>query len=226
MATFGTQRSWCAVLAVLCASVPLTAGAQGARLAERQQTFGAVLAPPVLPNGATSTYAYIGAPEVAVGYRYGLGVVELEGKAILDWFQLSLAVELRLKFAILRGGPFELAAYLAGAVVGDTGAKWLDDRNFAAVLARGSLGAIASYRLSDTLRLLGTLDIPASWALQTRGGGRFRPLVGPGIEIFLGNDVTALVAGQLGVDSMKQPGGTPDTRLGWGFQLGLGYRIF
>ena len=78
----------------------------------------------------------------------------------------------------------------------------------------------------DTLRLLGTFDIPFDLPVTGMGGARATPVAGGGVELYLGNDITASVIGELGVELIKPPGSDMFSRLGYSLKLGLGYRIF
>ena len=48
---------------------------------DKKETFGAVVGPSTLPAGATAAYAYVGLPEVGVGFRQGLWFGEWEARA-------------------------------------------------------------------------------------------------------------------------------------------------
>ncbi|RKI63418.1 hypothetical protein D7X55_20140, partial [Corallococcus sp. AB049A] len=54
--------------------VPAWASAQEAEVSFSQEDpLGSVVAPVMLPAGATALYGYTGAPEVGLGFRQGLG---------------------------------------------------------------------------------------------------------------------------------------------------------
>ena len=68
----------------------------------RLETFGGVLMPAVLPQGASSLYAWAGAPEVGAGYRQGFGGLELEGRARFDYLRVALTGELAARLPLDR----------------------------------------------------------------------------------------------------------------------------
>ncbi|HZI10807.1 MAG TPA: hypothetical protein VE153_10495 [Myxococcus sp.] len=54
----------------------------GASLASEDR-LGAVVAPVTLPDGSTSLYGFMGAPELGVGFRQGISGFELEARGWL-----------------------------------------------------------------------------------------------------------------------------------------------
>jgi len=87
-------------------------------------------------------------------------------------------------------------------------------------------GAVAGWRVAETVMVLGMVDLPLDLGLSPSGARRFQALAGPGTEIYLAQGVTLLVAGQLGVESFKQPREDAITRLGYQVKLGIGARLF
>ncbi len=223
-----TPSRWRAALALVI--VLACSRAQGASrdflgLADRRETFGAVLAPAALPEGANAFYAFVGLPEVGGGYRQGFSRFEVEGRARLDYLRLSLAVEGVGRYALPAQGPVELAPYLGLGVVGNTGSRYFDEANFGYVGLRAVGGLVVSYRLMETLRIVGALDVTFDLPLGT-GGYRFTPLAGGGVELYVGKDNSLLALGQLGADVMRPPVGFSTSRLGYTVKLGVGYRVF
>lgn len=214
------------MLALACSPALANSDKDALGLTDKKETFGGFVAPPVLPDGANSFYGYIGVPEVGAGYRQGFKGFELEGRARLNYLLLSLAAEGLARYPIILPGRWELAPYLGLGLVGDTGATYLDDTNFGYFGLRFVGGLVTSYRVAETVRLLGTLDVPFDLPLTGRGGARGTPVVGGGAEIYLGNDITASAIGELGVDVVKPPSQNTFTRLGYAVRLGLGFRIF
>ena len=195
--------------------------------AERQAQFGGAVAPAVLPDGAMSFYGYVGAPELAAGVRSGHSLFELEGRARVDYFRLSLALEGLARARVYERGALSVAPSLAAGLVLDAGATYLDADNFDAVFARITPGAVASYRVSETVYVLGLADLPLDLGFSPGGARRFQALGGGGIEAYLGEDVSLLVAGQLGVDALRErPAEDWNIRLGYTLRLGVGFRLF
>ncbi|MCE9668157.1 hypothetical protein LY474_10060 [Myxococcus stipitatus] len=191
-----------------------------------EDRLGAVLAPATLPDGTTSLYGYVGAPELGVGFRQGISGFELEARVRLNWFQLSAALELAGRVKVFERGSVTMAPTLSLGVVGNTGATYMDDDNFSGVLVRMSPGLVTGWRVAETVTLLGLVDVPVDIGLSNADSRRIQALGGGGAEVYLGNDLSVLVAGQLGVESFRERRGLSDTRLGWGVRVGLGARLF
>ncbi|MBF5042571.1 hypothetical protein FGE12_09180 [Aggregicoccus sp. 17bor-14] len=219
------------LLLLALSTVPARARAQAPvhlpGAAERQEQFGGAVAPAVLPDGGMSWYGFVGAPELAAGVRSGHSLFELEGRARLDYFRISLALEGLVRARVYERGPLSVAPSLGAGLVLDAGATYLDEDNFDAVFARVTPGLVASYRLSETVYALGLVDLPLDLGLSPGGARRFQALGGGGIEAYLGEDVSLLVAGQLGVDALRErPAEDWTTRLGYTLRLGVGFRLF
>ncbi|AEI68442.1 hypothetical protein [Corallococcus macrosporus] len=192
----------------------------------REDPLGAVLAPVTLPDGATTLYGFVGAPELGVGFRQGISGFELEARARLQWFQLSAALEVAVRRKVLEQGLLSLAPTLGLGVVLNSGATYMDDRNYSGVLLRVSPGLVAGWRVADTVSVLGLLDVPVDIGLSNGQSRRIQALGGGGVEVYLGSNLSALAAGQLGVESFQERSGESHTRLGYAVRLGLGVRLF
>ncbi len=216
------------LIVCLLLACPFAARAQvPPELEENPNWFGAFAAPAVLPSGAASTYAYAGAPSVGIGYRQGLaGYLELEGRVELDYLKLSLIPQGYAKLVAFQRDRLQLAPLIGIGAVLNSGATYIDDENFSYFGIRVIPGANLSYRITEIASLIGELRVPIDFTLSPSGGSRVTPLLGGGAEIFLGDDVTAGIVGQLGVDVLKEPLGVPQARLGYSVRIGLGYRLF
>jgi hypothetical protein len=218
-----------ATLTVILATAfaPSLAGAEGTPpLPDKRETFGGVVAPAALPVASSSLYAFVGLPDLGVGYRQGFSDFEIEARAKLNYLQLAFAAEVLGKYALARQGGLDVAPFLGVGFVADSGARYFDPVNFSYLGIRALGGLAVTYRLGDTVRLVGQLDVPFDFPLGPQGGSKFNPLAGGGAEIYLGEDFSGLLLGQLGLDVMKEPGGVPQTRLGYAIRLGLGWRLF
>ena len=193
---------------------------------ERKQRFGAVVGPAALPDGSMALYGFVGAPELGLGVRSGLSLMEVEARARVDYFRVSLGLEGLVRARVYARGPLTLAPTLGVGLVLNAGASWLDEDNFDAVFFRILPGFVASYRVSETVQLLGLADLPLDLGLTPGGARRFQALGGGGVEAFLGEDFTLLLAGQLGVDVLRERAGSAETRLGYALRLGVGFRLF
>jgi hypothetical protein len=219
-----TRYAW---LLALVLTLPAASAAQeGTPPAREAWSFGAVLAPVTMPEGMTALYGYVGVPEMGVGFRQGISGYEFEGRARLDYFRLAGIFEAAARRQVLVRGDLSLAPTLSLGLVLNSGSEYLDEANYPGVLLRLSPGAVASYRVGETVALLGLVDLPFDLGLNASGLRRFQALAGGGTEIYLAQGVTVLVAGQLGVDSFKQPREAAVTRLGYQVKLGIGARLF
>jgi hypothetical protein len=207
---------------------PLIAHAEApVELKENPSWFGGFVAPAVLPAGSASFFGYAGAPSVGFGYRQGVaGVIEFDGLIDLDYFTLSLDPQATMRFLVWHNDQVQLAPSLGAGLVFDTGATYIDDRNFSNVSVRLLPGFNASYRFTEIAALVGDLRVPIDLAITPAGGRRFQPLGGGGAELYLGEDITAGFLGDLGVDVVHHSNGDTFTRLGWSVRIGIGYRLF
>ncbi|MFP2913646.1 hypothetical protein ACLESD_53420, partial [Pyxidicoccus sp. 3LFB2] len=165
-------------------------------------------------------------PELGVGFRQGIAGFELEARGRLQWFQLSAALELGARLKVYERGALSLAPSLGVGVVLNSGATYMDDDNFSGVLLRVAPGLVASYRVADTVSLLGLVDLPIDIGLSRDKARRFQALGGGGVELYLGSNLSVLAAGQLGIETFRERVGRGETRLGWSTRLGLGARLF
>jgi len=210
------------------ALLPPLAAAEPAsgQMPDKYESFGAVIAPASLPRGATALYGYAGAQDIAAGFRQGMNFVELEARARLNYFLLTISAELLLRHTFYRSSAAELAPYLGAGFVYDSGSGYIRAGNFQYAGVRAMGGLIATYRLAETVRAVGELDIPLDVTLSVSNGYRFFPLAGGGVEVYLGSDVTGLLMGQFGLDILREPQGVPVVSFGYQLRVGLGFRLF
>lgn len=207
--------------------MPALASAQDADVSfSNEDPLGSVVAPVMLPAGATALYGYTGAPEVGVGFRQGLGALEVEARARFDWFKLGVALEFLGRKEVVRRGAFQLAPTLGLGLVLNSGSTYMDSRNFSGVLVRILPGMVAGYRVADTVELLGLVDLPIDLGLTGDKQRRFQALGGLGVEVYLGGNLSLLAAGQVGVETFQERAGAGHTRLGLTGRVGLGTRLF
>jgi len=192
---------------------------------DRRESFGAVSAPSALPAGATSSYLYLGVPELGVGFRQGLAPGEWEARARLDYFTFSATGELLGKYRLYQGGKLDCSPYLGVGLTLSSGARYLDPAAFAFAGLRGLGGVTLGYRATDRVRLVARAEVPVDWPLG-QGGGRLRALAGGGAEVYLVDDFTTLLLGQAGLDWMETPQGVTSARFGYAVTLGFGLRHF
>jgi hypothetical protein len=195
-------------------------------LPNSKEVMGAVIAPAALPSGASAAYGFLGIQEIGAGYRQGTGGVEFEARATFNYLLLSAGAEVAAKYAAFRSDRIEVAPVLGFGLGLDTGARYFDKANFSYFALRPRIGAVSTFKVTDTLVALATIDVPWAFSVNPTGGTHTRPMAGGGVEVYLGSDMTALVLGQLGVDAIKEPLGVTQVRLGYQLMLGLGFRLF
>ncbi|QSQ14403.1 hypothetical protein [Myxococcus landrumensis] len=212
------------------APAPPEEGVEEIRFAPRssddEDRLGAVIAPATLPGRTTALYGYAGAPELGVGFRQGLSQVELEARARFNWFQISAALELVGRLKVYEEGCVSMAPSLGLGVVFNSGSTYMDDQNFSGVLLRMSPGFVVDWRVAETVSILGLVDVPVDIGLSKSESRRVQALGGGGVEVYLGNGMSVLLAGQLGLEAFREREGLSDTRLGWSLKAGLGARLF
>ncbi|KFE67194.1 hypothetical protein [Hyalangium minutum] len=214
------------LLLALVFALPVPVAAQGAAPAREEWSFGTVVAPAMLPEGASSVYGYIGVPEMGGGYRQGLSLFEIEARGRLDYFRLAGILEVGARKTVVSDGPTTIAPTLSLGLVFNSGSAYLDADNFGGTLVRITPGLIIGWRVADTVMLLGLLDLPVDLGLDPTGARRFQALTGGGAEFYLGSGISLLTAGQIGVESFKAPLKDNEVRLGYQVRLGIGTRLF
>jgi hypothetical protein len=191
----------------------------------RSQAVGAVETPAALPGGSTALYAFIGAPELGLGFRQGFDLAELEARVTFDWVQLAGVAEIGGRMAVFKSGGLVLAPGVFLGLKVDSGARYFDVANFAYLGLRPRLDFSMSYQVAETVQLLSKVEIP--WAIATNViGTQFTPTLAVGAEFHVGGPFSLLASALGGVDVTKEPLGVPQVRPAWGLRLGLGYRMF
>jgi hypothetical protein len=199
---------------------------EAARVEDRQRNFGAMLAPAVLPDGGSAVAGWVGAPEVGVSYRQGLSGWELGARARFDYLHLSTTVEAVGRWPVWSEGAWAVAPELGLGVTANPGSRYFDAQNLRGWFLRVDPALVATWRVVETVAALGTVEVPYDLGLSPGGTWRVKPLAGVGAEIYLGEDLTLSLLGQLGVDVFKEVRGVTQSRLGYGARLGLGVRLF
>jgi hypothetical protein len=213
------------LLALLFLSTPALAQERALPRSEKW-SFGAVLAPVTMPEDMTSLYGYVGVPEMGAGFRQGLDGLELEVKAKLDYFRLAGIFEVGARREVLTGETAALAPTMSLGLVLNSGTDYLDTENFGGVLLRLSPGLVGGWRAGETVMLLGLVDVPIDIGLSPSGAWRIQNLVGGGPEIYLGQGVTLLLTGQIGLEHFREERRDWNTRLAYQIRLGIGSRMF
>jgi hypothetical protein len=196
------------------------------RLETKQQSFGAVVAPAALPDGATAVAGWVGVPEAGVTYRQGMGGWELGVEARFDYLRLAVTGEAVARRQVWTNGTWSVAPKLGLGVMGDTGSRYFDEQNFRGLFLRVDPGLVATWRVAETVAVVGLVEAPWDLGLNPSGTWRVKPMGGGGAEIYLGEDLSVLAVGELGADIFKELRGVPQARLGYGVRLGLGVRLF
>jgi hypothetical protein len=188
--------------------------------------FGAVVAPAALSAASTAAYVFAGAPEIGAGFRQGLSGLELDVRVGFDYFAVAGALELSGRIPLAAAAPYQVAPALGVGMVFNSGAQWLDRDNFAYNGVRVSPALRIGRQLGETAAVLGELTLPVDVPVSQEGGYRFRPLLGAGGEVYLGQEISAGLMAQVGADVLKPPLAALRTRFAFAVRLGIGYRFF
>ncbi len=192
-----------------------------------EEGIGGVFAPAILPRGSMSVYALLGAPDIGGGYRQGFQMFELEARLWLNYLQASAVLEVGGKMLAYRKGILEFVPNLAVGVEANSGSRYYDRANYGYIAIRPRAALITAIRFTELATGLFVVDLPWSIALTNGGaGGHATPTVGFGAELQLGNTLSALLLGQIGLDVIKEPLGVTQLRAAWALRLGLGFRLF
>lgn len=195
-----------------------------ARPPSKASLFGAV-APAALPAGTIAFYGLVGAPDLVAGYRQGFAPFELEARAAFNYLDVSAFGDVALRFSWLTSDRLQLAPVVGLGLKASSGARYFDKASFPALSLRPRLGLVASYLATDTVSLIGHVDVP--WAIAlTAPGHQLTPTVGAGAEFAIGSSLSVVAMAQAGVDVVKEPLGVTQARFAWGARVGLGFRLF
>ena len=197
-----------------------------AGLARAERPFGAALAPAMLPSGSTAVWGFTGAPAIGVGFRQGLGSLELDAQAGFDYFDATLSGALDARFRVFASDGFELAPFAGLGFAWDPGATYANADNFFYSAVRLHFGVVASWALTERLAAIGTAELAWDVFTHPTPGYRVEPLAGGGLEVGIASGVSVLALGELGVDLRKRPGADVQSRLGYAVRVGLGFRLF
>lgn len=182
------------------------------------------IAPAAMPAGAISAYVLLGAPDVQVGYRQGISLLELEAKASFNYLTAAFTLDVGARMAVFKKGPVTLAPALGLGLVLNSGARYFDARNVGYSGLRPRVGLYGSVAFSEVVSGVFQAELP--WAFAFQGGYQATPTGGLGAEFQLNKELSGVVLGQLGVDVLKEPVGFAFARAAWGVRLGLGYRFW
>lgn len=192
--------------------------------AEEGKGLGAVMAPAVLPGGASAAFGFVGLPEIGGGYRQGLDLLEVDGVFRFNYLWVAFAGEGVARFRLPLEAPVEVSPFVGLGLVANTGADYFERLNFPYIGPRLHPGARIVKSVSETVSVLGEFDSTIDFGFA--GGARANTLAGGGAEVYLGDQLSVLAVGKLGIDLFKEPFGVTQTRLGYQLLLGVGYRLF
>lgn len=215
---------------VLTATVVLAALLGAPALAQQSKEpaegeLGSAIAPAALPAGGSSLWLTVGAPELAGGYRQGLGRFEIGATAHLDYLRLGATVEGNLRYLAIRERWLSLAPTLALGITGDTGATYFDEDNTAVVAARVHPGLLMTATVAEIFELLVGFDAPMDFGL-TSANTRVKLLAGVGGELYVGSGVSLVLMLQAGGEGFTTRFGNMEWRPALQARVGLGVRMF
>lgn len=188
--------------------------------------IGAVVSPAVLPGGGSSTWVSVGAPELAVGFRQGFGLLELGATARADYLRLGFTGEINARLLAFEERWLKLVPNLGVGLTGDTGATYYDEDNVSAFSLRVHPGLLATATIVELFDLLFAFDVPMDFGF--RGDHqRYKLLAGVGGELYVGNDISLMLMVQGGAEGFR---GRGTGELAWRptlvARLGIGFRLF
>jgi len=187
--------------------------------------LGSTIAPAALPAGGSSLWLTLGAPQLGVGYRQGLGAFEIGASGHLDYLRLGATVEGNLRYLAIRERWLSLAPTLALGFTGDTGATYFDEDNTAVVSARVHPGLLLTATVAEIFELLVGFDVPMDFGL-TSEHTRVKLLAGVGGELYVGSGVSLVVMFQAGGEGYTTRFGNMEWRPALQARFGLGVRLF
>jgi hypothetical protein len=187
--------------------------------------LGGAVAPAALNSGSLAFYGQLGAPDLALGYRQGFSLLEVEVRAVFNYLDLSVFADGGIRVPLFRGERWIVAPGASLGLKYGSGNRYFDRQTFQGWSLRPRAQFTASYLLQETIQLLGTIDLPLS-VLTTLNGYQVVPTLGGGAEFHLGGRLSISVLGSIGLDLLREPLGVPQARLAWGFRVALGYRVF
>ncbi|MBM7117754.1 hypothetical protein [Archangium primigenium] len=226
-----TMRTWWVgpwlAMAPVVAMTPGVVAAQETRMEAGPREVGAMLAPATLPEGGSAVSAWVGVPELGVAYRQGLlPGWEMGARARFDYLRLSTTAEVTSRVRVWTSGDWTLAPELGLGVTGNPGSRYFDTRNVRGWFLRVNPALVATYSVTETVTALGQVEVAYDQGLSTSSYWRVKPLGGVGAEVYIGEDLTLSLLGQLGVDVFHGASRITETQLGYGVRLGLGLRLF
>jgi hypothetical protein len=210
-------------LLLLWVVVPALAGAQVAE--GEPERFGAV-APAALPDGSTAFSGWVGVPELGAGFRQGIEGWELGARARVDYLRLAAVLEATGRRQVWTHGALALAPELGLGLTLDSGSRHVDDAGFPGVFLRVNPGVVATWRALERLSTVGLVEVPVDLGLNPAGFWRMKALGGGGAEVSLGEDLSLLAVGLVGLEAFRTEADGVRARLGYGVRLGLGVRLF
>jgi hypothetical protein len=202
------------------------AAAQETRVAPKPPELGATLAPAALPDGGSAVSGWVGVPELGVAYRQGLSFAELGARLRFDYLRLATTAELTARRRVWTDGTWSVAPELGLGVTGNPGSRYFDSRNTRGWFLRVNPAAVITRPVVETVTALGLVEVAYDQGLSSSVYWRVKPLVGAGAEIYIGEDLTLSLLGQVGVDAFHGANRVTEARVGYGARLGLGVRLF
>ncbi|WP_095980536.1 hypothetical protein [Melittangium boletus] len=227
------MRTWVVVPWVALARVAAAQETKSAPVTEqvaavdRHEDIGAMVAPATLPEGGSAISGWVGVPELGVAYRQGLlPGWEIGARARFDYLRLATTAEVTTRLRVWTDGAWTLAPELGVGVTANPGSRYFDTQNVRGWFLRINPALVGTYQVTETVTALGQVEVAYDQGLSTSSHWRVKPLAGAGAEIYIGEDLTLSLLGQLGVDVFQGASRLTQTQLGYGLRLGLGMRLF
>jgi hypothetical protein len=187
---------------------------------------GAIFAERPLPDGAVAMFAVLGYPSVGVGYRQGLGGVELGGVASFDYALTQLNLDAPFRFTLAESRRFRVGAGISPGAFFDLGATYIEPTNLSSAGLRVAATTDVSVLVTEGFHFIGSLAVPAEIALTERGNHRIAFLLGAGVEVGVGDGYSIGAQVLAGPELLHPRGGQSGGRLSISALAGIGKRFF
>ena len=190
------------------------------------EQLNAMLPEGALPAGSVAFYGSLGFPSVVLGYRQGVGPVELGLEGGFDYALAQLQAGVPLRVDVPVNGPYRLAVGLELGGFASFGAKYYEGTNRPSFgLAAKAMGDL-SYRLNEAVDLVASLQLPAQVPFTERGNLLVSARLGGGAEVGVGDGYSIGGQALIGPQLLHPLGGPTSARLDFTVQVGLGKRFF
>jgi hypothetical protein len=209
---------------LMCSGVAVL-GLLAAQPAQAEQ-LNAMLPDGALPAGSMAFYGSLGFPSVLLGYRQGVGPVELGVEGGFDYALAQLTAGVPLRVDVPVKGPYHLAMGFELGGFASFGAKYYEVTNRPSFgMSLKAMGDL-SYHVNEAIDLVGSLQVPVQVPFTESGNYLVGARLGGGAEVAVGDGYTVGGQALVGPQLLRPIGGQATARLDLTVQVGLGKRFF